>query len=105
MPEQGGQGQERVSDVGGGSEVGDQAFDRRRVLAREGLPQLALMCDVGLQLLQETAKEVGMAEIDLEVLEAERVQPLDRHRDDLDLGLGLLQTDQLNTRLEEFPVP
>ncbi len=45
-----------------------------------------------------------MSEVDLEALEPERAQPLDRHRDDLDLGLRLLEPDQLDARLVELAV-
>ena len=45
-----------------------------------------------------------MAHVDLEALEAERAQALHRHGDDLDLGLGLVEPDQLDARLVELAV-
>src|SRR5262245_5574987 len=45
-----------------------------------------------------------MPEVDLKALEPERAQALDGHGDDLDLGLRLLQPDQLDARLIELAV-
>src|SRR5437899_1963856 len=102
--EEGRQRQQRVADVRRRGEVGDQPLERRPVLASQRRAQLAPGRRVGLRLVEKPADEIGMAEVDLEPLEPERPQPLDRHRDDLGLGLGLVEPDQLDARLVELAI-
>src|SRR5438874_630140 len=98
------QGGERLTQGRRRRELPHEARERRGVLAAERGPQLAHARGLGGELLAEAAEEVRVAQHELEALEAERAQAFDRHRDDLDLRLRLLEPDQLDTRLVELAV-
>ena len=95
---------QRIAHVSGRRQLAHHALERAHVLAGQRLPQLVLVRGIGLDLLQQAAEEVRMAEVELEALEAERAQPLDGHGDDLDLRLRLREPDQLDARLVELAV-
>src|SRR5256885_1723972 len=98
------QGGERLTQGRRRRELPHEARERRGVLAAERGPQLAHARGLGGELLAEAAEEVRVAQYELEALEAERAQAFDRHRDDLDLRLRLLEPDQLDTGLVELAV-
>src|SRR6266568_2338759 len=104
VAEERGQRQQRLTHVRVGCRVAHEPLERGGILARERRPELAHARRLCARLLAEPAEEVGVSEVDLEALEPERAQPLDRHRDDLDLGLRLLEPDQLDARLVELAV-
>ena len=95
---------QRVAHVGGRRDLAHHALERGDVLAGQRLLELLLARAVGLDLLQQTAEEVGMAEVELEAVEAQGPQALDGHGDDLHLGLGLLEPDQLDAGLVELAI-
>src|SRR5256884_3433038 len=103
-PEQRRQRQERLRHVRRRRQLAHEALERRGVLAGERVADRAAAPDVDRGLLQQAPEKVGMPEVDLEAVEAERAQPLDGHRDDLDLRLRLLEPDQLHPGLVELAV-
>src|SRR5262245_529701 len=98
------QRQQRVAHVRRRRQIGDQPLEGRAVLAGQRRAQLAPGNRIGLRLIEEAADEVGVTEVDLEPLEPERPEPFDGHRDDFHFGLGLIQSDQLDSRLVELAV-
>src|SRR5438876_158654 len=104
VAEERGQREQRLADVRRRAQLRHLPLQRGGILARERRPELAHARRLGARLLAEPTEEVGVPEVDLEALEPERAQPLDRHRDDLDLGLRLLEPDQLDARLVELAV-
>src|SRR5262249_31031369 len=76
----------------------------RGVLACESVTQGNAPGWITRRFFQQATEEVRVTEVDLEALEPERAQPLDRHRDDLDLGFGLLEPDQLDAGLIELAI-
>ena len=103
-PVEPGQGQEQLRHRGGRAEPIDEALERALVLAAQRLAQLVRGGFIGVDVLEDAAKEVGLAHVDLEVLEAERAEPLHRHRDHLGVAFRVGQPDQLHARLVELAV-
>src|SRR5260370_950745 len=103
-PEEPGERGERRAERRRRRELPHDGRERGGVLPAERGAQLTHARGLGGELLAEAAEEVRVAQHELEALEAERPEALDRHRDDLDLRLRLLQADQLDARLVELPV-
>src|SRR2546421_21912 len=90
------QGEQRLGHVWRRGHLTHQPLERGGVFARERLAQRLAARGVGRRLVEQTAEKIRMAEVDLEALQPERAQAFDGHRDDLDLGLRLLEPDQLD---------
>ena len=88
-PVEPGQGQEQLRHRGGRTQLIDEALERALVLAAQRLAQLVRGGFVGVDVLEDAAKEVGLAHVDLEVLEAERAEPLHGHRDHLGVAFRM----------------
>src|SRR5207244_1824036 len=99
-----GQGQERLPDVGGRRELADEPRERGGVLAGERPLELPRARAVPLDLVEEAAQELRMADVELEALEPEGPQPLHGHRDHLGVSLRLLEPDELDAGLVELAV-
>src|SRR5262249_1237591 len=102
VAEQRGQRQQGVAHGRGRHDLIDQALQGGPVLAGERGPELSFAGSVGLDLLHQAAEEIGMADVELEATEAERAQALHGHGQDLDLGLRLVEADQLHAGLVEL---
>ena len=100
-----GQRQQQLGHRGGGGQLAHQALERPTVLAPQGVAQLRgpRRGSTARSSRMPRKKSAWPTSI-WKPLEAERAQPLHRHRDHLGVALGVRQPDQLHARLVELAV-